>query len=41
LLLHGLYGMEKATREDRKWAVCWIGVAGFEPAAYSSRRQSS
>jgi integrase-like protein len=28
---------EKATREDRKWPVIWVGVAGFEPAASSSR----
>jgi integrase len=30
---------EKATREDRKWPVTWVGVAGFEPAASSSRTQ--
>src|SRR5215470_2738821 len=29
--------LEKATREDRKWPVSWVGVAGFEPAASSSR----
>jgi len=29
--------MEKATAEDRKWPVTWVGVAGFEPAASSSR----
>ena len=23
-----------ATREDRKWPVSWVGVAGFEPAAF-------
>ena len=28
--------VEKATREDRKWPVTWVGVAGFEPAASSS-----
>jgi hypothetical protein len=32
-----LYGVKKATREDRKWPVTWVGVAGFEPAASSSR----
>ena len=26
-----------ATRQDRKWPVTWVGVAGFEPAASSSR----
>jgi hypothetical protein len=26
-----------ATREDRKWPVSWVGMAGFEPAASSSR----
>src|SRR5690349_22142100 len=30
-------GLRKATREDRKWPVTWVGVAGFEPAASSSR----
>jgi hypothetical protein len=32
-----LYAVKKATREDRKWPVTWVGVAGFEPAASSSR----
>ena len=27
----------KVTRDDRKWPVTWVGVAGFEPAASSSR----
>ena len=27
----------KVTRDDRKWPVIWVGVAGFEPAASSSR----
>jgi hypothetical protein len=32
-----LYGVKKATCWDRKWPVTWVGVAGFEPAASSSR----
>jgi hypothetical protein len=32
-----LYGVKKATCGDRKWPVTWVGVAGFEPAASSSR----
>ena len=27
----------KVTRDERKWPVTWVGVAGFEPAASSSR----
>ena len=34
-------GLRKATREDRKWPVTWVGVAGFEPAASSSRTSGS
>ena len=30
---------ERATCQDRKWPVTWVGVAGFEPAASSSRSQ--
>ena len=30
-----------ATREDRKWPVTWVGVAGFEPAASSSRTKDN
>jgi len=29
----------KATRDDRRWPVSWVGVAGFQPAASSSRSQ--
>ena len=36
-----LYGVKKATCGARKWPVTWVGVAGFEPAASSSRRQSA
>jgi hypothetical protein len=32
-----LYGAKKATCGARKWPVTWVGVAGFEPAASSSR----
>jgi hypothetical protein len=32
-----LYGVKKATCGARKWPVTWVGVAGFEPAASSSR----
>jgi hypothetical protein len=34
-----LYGVKKATREARKWPVTWVGEAGFEPAASSSRTE--
>jgi hypothetical protein len=32
-------GHKEATREDRNWPVTWVGVAGFEPAASSSRTE--
>ena len=34
-----LYGVKKATYGTRKWPLTWVGVAGFEPAASSSRSQ--
>jgi hypothetical protein len=30
----------KATSHGGEWPLTWVGVAGFEPAASSSRRQS-
>jgi hypothetical protein len=39
LLYFAAVRREKATRDDRKWPVTWVGVAGFEPAASSSRTQ--
>jgi hypothetical protein len=30
-------GAKKATPQDRKWPLSWVGVAGFEPTASSSR----
>ena len=32
-----LHGIEKATPRRGRWPVSWVGVAGFEPAASSSR----
>jgi len=32
-----LYGIEKATSRCGEWPMSWVGVAGFEPAASSSR----
>lgn len=29
--------IKKATCGDRKWPFIWVGVAGFEPTASSSR----
>ena len=34
-----LYGIEKATSRHGEWPVAWVGVAGFETAASSSRSQ--
>src|SRR5215468_11997774 len=34
---HPVTGSDEATCDGRKWPVTWVGVAGFEPAASSSR----
>jgi hypothetical protein len=34
-----LYGIGKATSQPGEWPVTWVGVAGFGPAASSSRSQ--